>query len=110
MKERVPSMALGSPPETGASSISMPRLASSAAISLEATGLMELMSMNTLPGFMWAATPSSPSMTAFTWGLLGTMVSTTSQVSPISALVAALAPAATISSTLAWFRSLTVRS
>ena len=103
-------MALGSPPDTGASSISMFFLASSAAISLEATGLIELMSMNTVPGFMWAATPSSPSITALTWGLLGTMVSTTSQVSPISALVAALAPAATTSSAAALFRLLTVRS
>ena len=101
MKDRVPSMALGSPPETGASSISMFFLASSAAISLEATGLMELMSIKVVPGRMWAATPSSPSMTAFTWGLLGTMVITRSQVSPISLLVAALAPQATISSTAA---------
>ena len=71
---------------------------------------MELMSMNTLPGFMWAATPSSPSMTAFTWGLLGTMVSHHVAGLADLTLVAALAPAATISSTLAWFRSLTVRS
>ena len=84
--------------------------ASAAAISLEATGLMELMSMNTEPGFMKLATPFSPSMTLFTWGELGSMVMTTSQVSPISLLEAALAPAATTSSTLALFRSLTVRS
>ena len=45
MKARVPSMALGSPPETGASSISMPFSVSTAAISLETTGLMELQSM-----------------------------------------------------------------
>ena len=29
-------------------------------VEIGSTGLMELMSMNTLPGFMWAATPSSP--------------------------------------------------
>ena len=47
----VPSMALGSPPETGASSISIPFLASSAATSRLARGAMELMSTSTLPGF-----------------------------------------------------------
>ncbi len=38
------------------------------------------------------------------------MVSTRSQLSPISRLVAALAPAATISATESRFRSLTSRS
>ncbi len=52
IKERVPSMALGSPPETGESSISTPLLASSAAIFLAFTGLMELISMKVEPGFM----------------------------------------------------------
>ena len=80
------------------------------AISWLATGLMELISMNTVPGFIWEATPSSASMTSFTWGLLGSMVSTTSHLSPISCWVAYLAPAATTSSTLAWLRSFTVRS
>ena len=79
-------------------------------VEIGSTGLMELMSIKVVPGRMWAATPSSPSITALTWGLLGTMVSTTSQVSPISALVAALAPAATTSSAAALFRLLTVRS
>ena len=49
MKLRVPSMALGSPPETGASSISMPFSASLAAISLLTTGLMELQSTKICP-------------------------------------------------------------
>lgn len=68
MKDRVPSMALGSPPDTGASSIPTPLWASCAAISREAVGSMELMSMNTLPGRMKEATPPAPSMTSFTWG------------------------------------------
>ena len=112
MKERVPSMALGSPPETGASSISTPFSARAAAISFEATGLMELQSIKTLPGFMWEATPlfASPSMTCLTWGELGSMVMTTSHASPISAWVAPLAPAASSSATGAWLRLLTSRS
>ena len=52
MKLNVPSIAFGSPPETGASSISIPRSERAEAISLLATGLIELISMKIEPGFM----------------------------------------------------------
>ncbi len=40
--------------------------------------------MKVEPGFMWAATPFSPSMTSLTWGPLGSMVMSTSQLSATS--------------------------
>ena len=110
IKDSVPSMAFGSPPETGASSILTPFSARAAAISLLATGLMELQSIKVAPAFMWAATPSAPSITSLTWGELGSIVMTTSHWSPISCWVAAVAPQAASSSIGAAERLLTSRS
>ena len=109
MKERVPSIALGSPPETGASSIWMPWEASSAAISLLAMGFSEVISIKVEPGCMWAATPFAPSMTCLTCGALGSMVSTRSQVEPMVGWSATLAPQASSSAAAAgeWLSTVT---
>ena len=66
MMASVPSMALGSPPETGASSISIPFPASAAATSRLTRGAMELMSTSTLPGFAPSITPFFPNTACFT--------------------------------------------
>jgi len=79
MTESVPSTAFGSPPLTGASSISIPFSASRAAISRLARGAIELMSMTVLPGAPPSRMPFCPSTTAFTCGEFGSMVMMTSQ-------------------------------
>ena len=100
MNASVPSMAFGSPPDTGQSSISMPSFANSAAISREAMGLMEEQSSTIFPAVMVFAAPASPNRASFTLGELGTIVITMSHFSPTSMLLAAaFAPAATTSST-----------
>jgi len=78
MTESVPSTAFGSPPLTGASSISIPFSASRAAISRLARGAIELMSMRVLPGAPPSRTPPGPSTTSFTCGEFGSMVMTAS--------------------------------
>ena len=98
MTERVPSIAFGSPPLTGASSISTPFSASFAAISRLTSGAIELMSMTMAPGLAPSITPFSPSTTSFTWGELGSMVMMMSVCSATALGVAATsAPAAATS-------------
>ena len=95
-----PSIALGSPPETGASSISTPFFASSAATSWAASGAIELMSTRMLPWRTPSMTPPFPRTAAFTWGELGSMVMMTSACAATSlGDDPALAPALTTSST-----------
>ena len=83
----LPSMALGSPPETGASIIWIPAFSHSAAIALDSSGAMELMSMTSRPSCAPSATPPLPSTAARTCGELGTMVMTTSLFEATSALL-----------------------
>ena len=74
----VPSIALGSPPLTGASSMVTPFAASRAAISWLASGAMELMSTTIDPGLAPSITPYVPSTASLTSGELGSIVMTTS--------------------------------
>jgi hypothetical protein len=91
--------------------MSMPFSASFAATSRLASGAMELMSMTMAPLFAPSTTPSFPSTTVFTWGELGSMVMITSHCSATAFGVgAALAPAATTSSTAALTTSQTTSS
>ena len=106
--ERVPSMAFGSPPLTGASSSSTPFSASRAAISRLTSGAIELISMTIIPGRAASMIPPSPSTTSFTWGELGNMVIMMSACSATDfGLFAAVAPAATTSSANAFILSIT---
>lgn len=59
-------MALGSPPDTGASSIFTPFSPQAAAISWDARGAMELMSTSTVPAWAPSSTPFSPMTTVLT--------------------------------------------
>ena len=98
-------------PLTGASSISTPFFATAAAISCEASGAMELMSMRIRPGFAPSRTPFSPSTAAFTCGELGSMVMTTSECWATSFdVLAIVAPSAMTSFTASWLMSNTVTS
>ena len=86
--------------------MSMPRFSSSAAISRDATGLMDEQSMNTAVLGIASASLSSSSMTDFTCGLFGSMVMTKSTFFTVSAEEAQIfAPAAFISSFDAGLRS-----
>ncbi len=99
MIESVPSIAFGSPPETGASIMWMPCLRHSAAMALDSSGAMELMSITSRPSFAPSATPFSPRTAARTCGELGTMVMTTSLFEATSALLSPrFAPQLTTSS------------
>ena len=70
----VPSMALGSPPETGASSMVTPFVASFSSSSIETAGAIELISIKINPGPAPSSTPFSPKTTSLTWGELGSIV------------------------------------
>ncbi|MNP45901.1 hypothetical protein D3C76_1398620 [compost metagenome] len=100
--DRVPSMALGSPPLTGASSISTSFLANSPQISRLTSGEMELISRTASPGLAPSMIPDGPSTTSFTWGELGSMVIMASTCSAMLLGVApTVAPAAVTSSSAA---------
>jgi hypothetical protein len=60
MIDSVPASAPWNPPDTGASSIAMPRSASAAAKRRVSTGEMELMSTRVLPGRIVSASPPDP--------------------------------------------------
>ncbi|MNY19148.1 hypothetical protein D3C86_1525690 [compost metagenome] len=99
-------MAFGSPPLTGASSISTPFAFSASLISRLASGAIELMSIRTRPGFAPSIRPFSPSATSCTCGELGNMVMTTSHCSAIALAVRAVsAPAAIRSAITSGLRS-----
>ena len=101
MMDKVPSMALGSPPLTGASIIFTPLAAQAFSISCEASGAMELMSIRMVPALAPSSTPPGPITASFTCGELGSMVITMGHCSATALHeAAALAPAAT---TLATF-------
>ncbi len=68
MMVSVPAIAPGSPPDTGASSATMPRSARRAAMDCAAAGAMVLMSMWMWPAAAPSATPSVPSVTCSTSG------------------------------------------
>lgn len=68
MTASVPSIALGSPPLAGASSMAMPRAAKAAAISRLPSGAIELMSSNTAPGRTPSLMPSVPRAASRTSG------------------------------------------
>jgi hypothetical protein len=63
MMDSVASIAPRSPPDTGASSMSMPRTASACAMLRAADGGIVLWSMNTQPGRAPSMTPCVPSAT-----------------------------------------------
>ena len=99
MIESVPSIALGSPPLTGASSIRIFFSASLAATSRLTSGAIELMSMRIEPGLADSMTPPFPRTTSLTWGELGSIVMITSVFAATSCGEAPFsAPAATTSS------------
>ncbi len=109
--DKVPSMALGCPPLTGASSMSTPIPASLAESSRLTRGAMELMSITTDPRRAPWMMPCSPRTTACTSGELGSMVMMISVRSATSmGVAAASAPAATSSATAGWDRSITTSS
>jgi len=93
-------MAFGSPPLTGASSISTPFSWALAATSLETSGAIELISIKIVPGFAPSKTPCCPNTASFTSGEFGSMVITTSLFLATSSLhLPSCAPAATTSFT-----------
>jgi hypothetical protein len=92
-------MAFGSPPETGASIMTMPFSFKAAQISCAAPGAIELMSTTIVPGFAPSMTPSLPSTASRTFGELGSMVMIRSLLAATSLFeVPGLAPSATRSS------------
>ena len=101
MNASVPSTAFGSPPDTGASTMNPPFFSTSAQISIEAAGLIELVSTRIMPGRIPSRTPSLPSTASLTCGEFCTIVNTTSLFSATSRAEAApFAPSATISATV----------
>ena len=106
MTAMVPSMALGSPPETGASRNSTPISSRRFAKSRLASGAMELMSMTHLPEVRPSTMPFSLKRAASTCGELGSMVITTSAFSATSLpLAQATPPSATSSSARSMLKS-----
>ena len=106
MTAMVPSMALGSPPETGASMKSTPSFSRRSAKSRLASGAMELMSMTALPAERPSAMPFSENRAASTLGEFCIIVMTTSDCSATSLPdVPATAPASTRPWTRSAFRS-----
>ena len=100
MIARVPSMALGSPPLTGASKKSIPFAAHAAPIFCETIGLMELISTRMQPRRAPSKMPDSPSTAASTSGPSGSIVMTISDFEATSEQDAPrTAPFATTSST-----------
>ena len=97
---RVALMAPGSPPLTGASSISTPFSAHWAAMRWDTSGAMELMSMIVLPDDAPSSTPSGPRMTFSESAESGSMVMILSVAAATSRLDdAGVAPSPTTSST-----------
>ncbi|CAI8278276.1 MAG: Uncharacterised protein [Chloroflexota bacterium] len=82
--DRVPSIAPGSPPLTGASNISTPFFSHSAAIFCETSGAIELISITILPLEAPANTPFSPKITNSESAESGSIVMITSAASPTS--------------------------
>ena len=104
-------MALGSPPDTGQSSISIPFLDSSAAIALDSVGSMDDISMTTVLSPAPSSTPPSPRHTSLTCGEFGSIVMITSAFSATSRpFAAASAPRPTNSRTVAALCVFTTRS
>ena len=89
MMTMVPSVARAVPPETGASSISMPLAAIPAATRFAVAGELVDRSMNTVPGLAFSAMPPAPSVTSSTTRGMGREVITTSQRAATSATEAA---------------------
>ncbi len=107
----VPSTAFGSPPLTGASSISMPFSARAFPTSWDTRGAIELMSISVFPEAAASIIPFSPRATVFTWGELGSMVMMRSVCSVTSfGEPAADAPPEVSSLTASWLMSWTTRS
>ena len=94
MIDSTPSMAPGSPPETGASSGFRPFSLACSARSVATSGRMVEKSIQVAPAAAEARMPSSPSSTFSTSGESGTMVMMTSAPSTASAMVAAACPPA----------------
>ena len=93
-------MAPGSPPLTGASSISTPFSAHSAAMRCETSGAMELMSMMVLPAVAPSSTPLGPRMARSESAESGSMVIFLSVAAATSLLDdAGVAPSPATSST-----------
>ena len=100
MMARVPSMAFGSPPLTGASRKSTPLASQAAAIFCEVPGAIELMSMMVSPLEAPSSTPSGPRIAASESAESGTIVMTVGLLSATSLEVdAAVAPSVASSST-----------
>ncbi len=99
MMESVAFLAPIGPPETGASTMSMPAALRSAAMRRTATGEMVLMSAMRRPRGGFASRPASPWTTSSTCGVSGSMVMAISASRAASAgLDAASAPSAASSS------------
>ena len=110
MMASVPAIAPGSPPLTGASSISTPFSAQVAAIRWDTKGAMELMSIITEPLLAPSNTPSGPRMTFSESAESGSMVMMVSLAAATSLLEdAPVAPSVTTSSWLLPTMSYTVR-
>ena len=110
MMARVPSIALGSPPLTGASRKSTPFASQAAAIFWEDPGAIELMSMTTDPAEAPDRTPSGPRITASESAESGSIVTTIGFFAATPLLeVSAVAPWPTSSSTAGRTMSCTVR-
>ena len=111
MIDSVASRAPCGPPETGASSMSMPRSPSRAAIARVAVGSMVLVSMTSVPGRAPCTTPSSPSRTCSTSAVPVSMVKIASHSAASAAGVSAVAaPRSTSGSRDAGRRAQTVSS
>ncbi|MNL32385.1 hypothetical protein D3C87_1542310 [compost metagenome] len=89
MMDRSPVRARGTPPDTGASTISPPAAATACASRWVCAGTPELMSTTTLPGRSAASTPCSPLSTCSTMALVGSIVKMRSAWAASSAQVAA---------------------
>ncbi|MCY1365458.1 hypothetical protein D9M69_523040 [compost metagenome] len=106
MKVRVPAAAPAVPPDTGASSSSMPRALAAACTLRADSGAMVEHSSTRLPGAMDSSRPPSPSSNPSTCLLAGSMVITTCAPPTASrASRAGVAPSAASSSTAACTRS-----
>ena len=103
MTDIVPSIALGSPPETGASSMAMPAAARASCTSRDTSGAIDDMSTWTSPSWVPSMMPPGPSATSFTCGEFGSIVMTSSAASAAwAAFSTAVAPSDTRSSTASW--------
>ncbi|MDT4828418.1 hypothetical protein FQZ97_618020 [compost metagenome] len=97
-----PVRARGTPPDTGASTISLPAAATAWASRCVCAGTPELMSTTTLPGRRPANTPWSPPSTCSTMALVGSMVKMMSACAASSAQVAAACPPTSLANCSAW--------